>query len=172
MKLAAPGQSQCSKSPLVKLDPLGPEQVARPAPPGAVARSDDEDRLPGIAKKSATPKGDAGSSWSRDGGATSAAVAAAAAHSFTEAPPLEIAKQSATTLNSRRFLVRQDLLGPRAGGTTSTAEGAADAKSVAEARPRGIERLGVYFGAWARVDARLLRAGLRSGSGVMLPRPF
>ena len=52
------------------------------------------------------------------------------------------------------------------------AEGAADAKSVADARPRGIEKLGAHFRAWTRVNARLWRARMRSGSGVMLPRPL
>ena len=52
---------------------------------------------PGIAKNSATSKGEAGSSWSKDGGLTSAAVAATEAKFATDARPPEIAKQSATT---------------------------------------------------------------------------
>ena len=67
-----------------------------------------------------------------------------------------------------------DLQGPgsRAVGTTGTAEGAADAKSVSEARPRGIEKLGVFFRAWTRVNTPLWKARVRSGSEVMLPRPL
>ena len=59
---------------------------------------------------------------------------------------------------------------PRAGGTTGSAGREADGKSVAGARPR--EKLGVCLRARARVNTRLLKARVRSGSGVMLPRPL
>ena len=45
----------------------------------------------------------------------------------------------------------------------NTADTVPDAKSVAEARPLEMAKLGVYFRAWTRVSARLLRARLRSG---------
>ena len=50
----------------------------------AVAPFVEGDRPPRIAKNSTTSKWDAGSSWSRDGGATSAAVAAADVRSVAE----------------------------------------------------------------------------------------
>ena len=76
----------------------------------------------GIAKNSATSKGEAGSSWSRDGGMTSAAVAAADAESAADARLPEIEKQSATT--KPELCETSGNVGPlrsRAGGTNSAA---------------------------------------------------
>ena len=115
--------------------------AATSAATAAVARSEDEDRPPGIAKNSATSKGDAGSSWSRDGGTTIAAAAAADAKSVAEAWPREIAKQSATT--KPKLAESSGEAGSpwfRAGGTTNTAAVAAVAMLVVDARPQGFAK--------------------------------
>ena len=101
------------------------------------------------------------------------AAATAAVKSAGKARPHGIAKQSATTkLELAKTSGEAGSPWSRAGGTTGTAEGAADAKSVAKAQPHEIAKLGVYFRAWTGVNARLWKARVRSGSGVMLPRPL
>ena len=114
VKYNATTESVLGVSP-AKLDLLGPEQVARSVPPLSQSLDLMKELPPGIAKNSATSKGDAGSFWSRDGGATSAAAAAGDVRSVAEARPLGIVEQSATTA-------------AEAADTTG-------AKSVGEARP-------------------------------------